>query len=287
MICALLFFGTTINYIDRQVIGILKPTLVQQFGWQDERIYAAIVFTFQLAYAIGLLLAGRVMDKLGTRRGFAIAVVIWSVAAIGHAVAERMRLAEAPDDQPRRQDRAVRRAPHRGRRRVRAHAVPARASARRATSPPPSRRWRSGSPRRSAPSPPASSTRARTSAPCVTPLVVPWITLHWGWQWAFVATGLTGFVWLAWWLAVYRPPEEHPAPEPGRAGLHPQRPGREDHAHPLGAPDPPSADLGLRPRQVHDRSHLVAVPLLDPRFPQPQLRPQPQRRSACPSSSST
>ena len=74
MICALLFFGTTINYIDRQVIGILKPTLVQQFGWQDERIYAAIVFTFQLAYAIGLLLAGRIMDKLGTRRGFAIAV---------------------------------------------------------------------------------------------------------------------------------------------------------------------------------------------------------------------
>ena len=74
MICALLFFGTTINYIDRQVIGILKPTLVQEFGWQDERIYAAIVFTFQLAYAIGLLLAGRIMDKLGTRRGFAIAV---------------------------------------------------------------------------------------------------------------------------------------------------------------------------------------------------------------------
>src|SRR4029078_8236483 len=96
MICALLFFGTTINYIDRQVIGILKPTLVQQFGWQDERIYAAIVFTFQLRYAIGLLLAGRIMDKLGTRRGFAIAVGIWSVAAVGHAVAERMDWMKLP-----------------------------------------------------------------------------------------------------------------------------------------------------------------------------------------------
>ncbi|HEU0094462.1 MAG TPA: MFS transporter, partial [Vicinamibacteria bacterium] len=96
MICALLFFGTTINYIDRQVIGILKPTLVQQLGWQDERIYAAIVFTFQLAYAIGLLVAGNIMDKLGTRRGFAIAVGIWSVAAVGHAVAERMDWMKLP-----------------------------------------------------------------------------------------------------------------------------------------------------------------------------------------------
>src|SRR3989475_5159984 len=88
VICALLFFAATINYIDRQVIGILKPTLVKEFQWHDERIYAAIVFSFQLAYAIGLLLAGRVMDKIGTRRGFAIAVVLWSFAAVGHAFAD-------------------------------------------------------------------------------------------------------------------------------------------------------------------------------------------------------
>src|SRR2546426_7350971 len=88
LICALLFFAATINYIDRQVIGILKPTLVKEFQWQDERIYAAIVFSFQLAYAIGLLLAGCVMDKIGTRRGFAIAVVLWSIAAVGHALAD-------------------------------------------------------------------------------------------------------------------------------------------------------------------------------------------------------
>src|SRR6187401_3867979 len=70
VICALLFFAATVNYIDRQIIGILKPTLVKEFQWQDERIYAAIVFSFQLAYAIGLLLAGRVVDRIGIRRGF-------------------------------------------------------------------------------------------------------------------------------------------------------------------------------------------------------------------------
>lgn len=87
VICALLFFATTINYIDRQIIGILKPTLVKEFEWNDERIYAAIVFSFQLAYAIGLLLSGRVMDRIGTRRGFTLAVALWSLAAMAHAFA--------------------------------------------------------------------------------------------------------------------------------------------------------------------------------------------------------
>lgn len=71
------------------MIGILKPTLVKEFGWGDERIYAAVVFSFQLAYAIGLVVAGRVMDRMGTRRGFALAVVLWSVAAVAHAFADR------------------------------------------------------------------------------------------------------------------------------------------------------------------------------------------------------
>ena len=96
VICGLLFFATTINYIDRQVIGILKPTLVQEFGWADERIYAAIVFTFQLAYAIGLLLAVRIIDKLGTRLGFTLAVVLWSIAAIAHAVADKLPWLKLP-----------------------------------------------------------------------------------------------------------------------------------------------------------------------------------------------
>ncbi len=85
-ICALLFFATTINYVDRQVIGILKGTLQGEFGW-TEIDYSNIVFSFQFAYAIGLMLAGRLMDRLGTRTGYALAIVVWSVAAIAHAEA--------------------------------------------------------------------------------------------------------------------------------------------------------------------------------------------------------
>jgi ACS family hexuronate transporter-like MFS transporter len=76
VICALLFVATTINIIDRQVIGILKPTLVEKFGWADHRIYSSIVFTFQFAYALGFVFAGRVMDTLGVRRGLALALIV-------------------------------------------------------------------------------------------------------------------------------------------------------------------------------------------------------------------
>src|SRR5215510_10909142 len=86
VICALLFFATTINYVDRQIIGLLKQTLQGQIGW-NEIDYSNIIFAFQLAYAIGLLFAGRVMDRLGTRRGFSLAVMFWSVAAMAHALA--------------------------------------------------------------------------------------------------------------------------------------------------------------------------------------------------------
>src|SRR5437016_4360306 len=85
-ICGLLFLAATINYVDRNVIAILKPTLQAQFGW-SEIDYSDIVFTFQLAYAIGFVVAGRLMDRLGTKKGFAIALVIWSLAAVAHAEA--------------------------------------------------------------------------------------------------------------------------------------------------------------------------------------------------------
>src|SRR5262249_1035403 len=85
-ICGLLFVAATINYVDRQVIGLLKPMLQQQFGW-SEIDYADIVFSFQLAYAIGFVFAGRVIDHLGTRLGFSLALLIWSAAAIAHAFA--------------------------------------------------------------------------------------------------------------------------------------------------------------------------------------------------------
>src|SRR5215216_798940 len=83
-ICALVFFATTINYLDRQVISLLKPTLEDEFKW-TESDYANIVIAFQLAYAIGMLGIGRLIDRLGTKAGYAISLLLWSIAAILHA----------------------------------------------------------------------------------------------------------------------------------------------------------------------------------------------------------
>ena len=86
VICALLFFAATINYIDRQVIGILKTTIHDDIGW-SEVDYSWVVFSFQAAYAIGLLGVGRLIDRIGTRKGFSLAMIFWSAAAMGHALA--------------------------------------------------------------------------------------------------------------------------------------------------------------------------------------------------------
>src|SRR5580700_5012879 len=85
-ICALLFFATTINYIDRQVLGILAPELEKSIGWNDAQ-YGYIVTAFQAAYAISLLVAGGLMDRLGTRIGYSIAVAVWSTASMAHSLA--------------------------------------------------------------------------------------------------------------------------------------------------------------------------------------------------------
>src|SRR5512140_1795428 len=83
-ICGLLFFATTVNYVDRQVLGLLKPVLEKELGW-TEASYGWIVFAFQLAYGLMMPLAGRAIDYLGTRLGYLIAVIVWSVAAMAHA----------------------------------------------------------------------------------------------------------------------------------------------------------------------------------------------------------
>src|SRR5713226_4409187 len=85
-ICALLFMATTINYVDRLVLGILAPTLQRELHWSESQ-YGDIVSWFSLVYAFGFLVAGRWLDRVGVRRGFAVAVVAWSVAAIAHAFA--------------------------------------------------------------------------------------------------------------------------------------------------------------------------------------------------------
>src|SRR5262245_22586846 len=85
-ICALLFAATTLNYIDRSVLSVLAPDLSRLFGW-NEIDYSHIVLAFQAAYAIGLVSAGAIIDKLGTRIGYALAICIWSIAAMSHALA--------------------------------------------------------------------------------------------------------------------------------------------------------------------------------------------------------
>ena len=213
IICALLFFATTINYIDRQIIGILKPTLVAQFGWSDERIYAAIVFSFQLAYAIGLLLAGRVMDKLGTRVGLALAVVLWSLAAIAHAWAHWMPGLTLPTlnlDATTGLTVVSLTAAAAGFALVRfflglaeAGNFPASIKAVAEWFPKKERAFATG----------IFNSGSNVGA-LLTPLAVPWITLHWGWEAAFIATGAIGFIWLAFWLIFYHEPEKHPRLSP-------------------------------------------------------------------------
>ncbi len=209
VICGLLFFAAAINYIDRQVIGILKPTLQKEFAF-DERAYAAIVFSFQAAYAIGLLLAGRVMDRIGVRLGFVLAVVVWSLGAMAHAMADWFPWVQLPTvsiDPP-----AIV---------LLGGATAGFAIARvilglgEAGNFPASIKtvaeWFPKKERALATGIFNSGTNIGALA---TPLLVPWITLTWGWQWAFISTGLLGFVWVFFWLLAYRSPERHSGVSP-------------------------------------------------------------------------
>ena len=186
-VCALLFFATTINYIDRQIIGILKPTLEGEFGW-SEIDYANIVFWFQVAYAAGLLLTGRVLDRIGVRRGYAMAIVLWSLAAMAHALGRgvasfsiariALGLGEAAN-------------------------FPAAIKAVSEWFPKKERAFATG----------IFNAGSNVGA-VLTPLIVPPIVLAFGWEAAFLITGAIGFVWLAFWLAMYRSPEKTPGVSP-------------------------------------------------------------------------
>jgi len=183
VVCGLLFVATTINYVDRQVIGILKPTLQGQMGW-SEIDYGNIVFAFQLAYAVGLVLAGRMMDRLGTRTGFSLAIVVWSFAAMAHAwarsvagfMAARLALGLGESGNFPASIKTV-------------------------------AEW---FPRKERALATGIFNAGTNIGAVVAPLVVPWLTLRYGWPWAFIATGAVGFLWLALWLGLYARPEDHP-----------------------------------------------------------------------------
>lgn len=183
VICALLFFGTTVNYVDRLVLGILATDLQRSLGWNDV-VYGYINVAFQAAYALGLLLAGGLIDRFGARKGLSVAVVVWSLASMAHGLASSalgfgaarlvLGLSEAGNFPA-----AIKTVAEWFPRKERALATGI---------------FNAGS----------------NLGAVVAPLLVPWIALHYGWRWAFVLTGLLGFVWLAGWLALYRQPEEHP-----------------------------------------------------------------------------
>jgi len=181
-ICSLLFFAATVNYIDRQVIGLLKPTLQVELHW-SEIDYSNIVFSFQLAYAIGLVCVGRVMDWLGTRKGFSLSVLVWSLAAMAHALVRTVAGFSI-----------VRFALGLGE----SGSFPASIKAVAEWFPKKERAFATGI-----------FNSGTNIGAIVTPLLLPWLTKHYGWQGAFIATGSIGFLWLMLWLSIYRPPEEH------------------------------------------------------------------------------
>jgi ACS family hexuronate transporter-like MFS transporter len=182
-ICALLFFATTINYIDRQVLGILAPTLQRELGW-SETDYSAVVSWFTAAYALGFLGAGRLLDRVGTRAGYAIAITIWSLSAMAHSLARnafqfslaRFGLGLGESGNFPASIKTV------------AEWFPAR-----------ERALATG------------IFNAGTNVGAiVAPIVVPLIAATFGWRAAFIWTGLLSATWLAFWLTIYRPPQEHP-----------------------------------------------------------------------------
>lgn len=182
-ICALLFFATTINYIDRQVLGILAPTLQNEIGWTETQ-YGDIVSWFSIAYGFGFLGMGRFLDKVGVRKGFAFAIVAWSLAAMAHAFARTaggfaMARAALGLGESGNFPAAIKTTAEWFPKKERALATGI---------------FNAGS----------------NVGAIITPLLVPWIALTWGWQMAFIVTGMLGFIWLIVWLIVYRDPDGHP-----------------------------------------------------------------------------
>jgi ACS family hexuronate transporter-like MFS transporter len=187
VICALLFTAATVNYIDRQVLGVLKTTLQAEIGYNDVD-YGNIVTAFQASYALGMVMVGRLLDRIGTRRGFTLAVGVWSIAAAAHALASSalgfsvarfaLGLGESgffPG--------AVKTVAEWFPKKERALATGL---------------FNSGT----------------NIGAIVCPLVVPWIAVTWGWRVAFLVTGALGGVWLVAWLKFYAPLAQHPRVTP-------------------------------------------------------------------------
>ncbi|WPV65197.1 MFS transporter [Chitinophaga sp. LS1] len=182
VICSMLFFATTINYLDRQVVGYLKPILEKQFNW-TETDYSHIVMAFTASYAIGLLVFGRIIDKIGSKMGYTISIAVWSLAAILHAVVKStlgfgiirafLGLGESGNFPS-----AIKTVVEWFPKQERAMATGI---------------FDSGS----------------NIGAVAAPLIIPWLLGTFGWQAAFIITGSLGGLWLIGWVLIYDKPENH------------------------------------------------------------------------------
>ncbi len=183
VILALVFFATTVNYLDRQVISLLKDDYLEpMFGW-SESDYANIVVVFQISYALGMLGVGWVIDRIGTKLGYAVSLLVWSFAAIGHAFAKStfgfmiargmLGISESGNFPA-----AIKTVAEWFPKKERALATGI---------------FNSGT----------------NVGAIIAPLTVPLIAVVWGWQWAFILTGAVGLLWLAFWFAMYESPSKH------------------------------------------------------------------------------
>ncbi|MFV5701105.1 MFS transporter [Flavobacterium sp. XS2P12] len=199
-ICGLLFFATTVNYLDRQVLSLLAPSLSKEFNWSNSD-YANITAVFQFVYAISMLFAGRIIDKLGTKWGYILAISIWSIGAIMHAYSIAIGgvftnalawvgISAVPISIAGFMvSRAVLGFGESGN-------FPAAIKVTAEYFPKKERALATG----------IFNSGSNVGA-ILAPLTVPWIAVHWGWQSAFIAVGAIGFIWILFWNALYEKPE--------------------------------------------------------------------------------
>lgn len=203
-ICALLFFATTVNYLDRQVLSLLQPKLEEIFHWTNSD-YANITAVFQFTYALSMLFAGRIIDKLGTKKGYSWAIIIWSLGALVHALAVPVGEGVATvlgwfgigimgltaiSIAGFMFSRAVLAFGEAGN-------FPAAIKATAEYFPKKERSFATG----------IFNSGANVGA-ILAPLTVPWIETHWGWEWAFIIIGAVGFLWVIFWALFYERPEK-------------------------------------------------------------------------------
>jgi ACS family hexuronate transporter-like MFS transporter len=198
-ICGLLFFATTVNYLDRQVLSLLAPSLSEEFGWTNSD-YANITAVFQFIYAISMLFAGRIIDKLGTKWGYILAITIWSLGAIMHAyslqvgtvfsnVLAWVGIGAVPVSIAGFMlSRAVLGFGESGN-------FPAAIKATAEYFPKKQRSFATG----------IFNSGSNVGA-ILAPLTVPWIAVNWGWETAFILVGAIGFIWIFFWFMFYETP---------------------------------------------------------------------------------